>query len=600
VMMVGRPEYGSVAPPPPPPVFRVSWRNSSVSILVCAFLAALATGGPTYAFGIYGSTLKATLHLSQSELDTISSANFCAGLFSALPGLCVDRWGPKIAMATGGILQSAALVSYWVAARMFAEMEVSHGILIACLSTLGIVLFLANSLVIGSVFKAIVVSCGSGSKGMAVGAAKGYVGLGAGVYSCLFDSLRQRDESDLDFLLMASVFAALSITLPAVVLLPGKEELSTIRDVSTPLHFRSIYSGLLVLALFVAGTSAIFLFEPLPENASENNVEAKESTNYGRASLLLLAWFGPIHLLLFLPRAVCSDTECDSNKSLNHSMRKTADSRPLFLSDIVGTEEDSGIEEECIEYTLTQMLQTLPAWLFLWTCTILVGSGTVMTNNMGQMVESLGLPSRATSASLALFSVAQAAARVVTGSVSESALSWKSDTVCGFDHGVPRPTFAVLAALFGVAAHTLLGTIATRTAFVVGVILSGMAFGSIWPLMVLIVGEIFGTENHGANYMFYDGFTSAIGTLLISKFIAQEIYEAHINSDDLNMDDVTCYGSMCFGPTHLITAGLCLTSLLASVAVLILTRNVYRLDASLHQNDVLYGSPYSPSRKTAK
>jgi hypothetical protein len=154
--------------------------------------------------------------------------------------------------------------------------------------------------------------------------------------------------------------------------------------------------------------------------------------------------------------------------------------------------------------------------LMLWTTVILVGAGTVETNNMGQMVEALSFPDKVTSASLALFSVAQAAARVATGALSESALNWNTRQCC-IDNGVPRPTFLVAASVVGFVAHFSLAIATDELPFVFAATLSGAAFGMVWPLMVLIVGEVFGTANVGANYMFFDGFTSAAGTLILSK-----------------------------------------------------------------------------------
>ena len=140
------------------------------------------------------------------------------------------------------------------------------------------------------------------------------------------------------------------------------------------------------------------------------------------------------------------------------------------------------------------------------------------------MSESLRLPPAAGPSSLAHFSAAQAASRVLTGSISESLLnsSWN----------IPRPFFLVLASLCCGFAHLLMASVTSQVWFIVAVIISGYAFGMIWPLMVLIVGECFGTANVGANYMFYDGVTSAIGTLILSKFVAQEVYENNIMYDE--------------------------------------------------------------------
>jgi MFS family permease len=193
---------------------------------------------------------------------------------------------------------------------------------------------------------------------------------------------------------------------------------------------------------------------------------------------------------------------------------------------------------------------------------------------MGQLVEAHGFNAKSAGACLAMFSVAQATARVVTGTISEMALTWNARMVgLGYyHHVVPRAFFLVVAAVFGVAAHSVLAVATSRGIFVVGVVLSGTAFGMVWPLMVLIVGEVFGTANHGANYMFYDGFTSAIGTVLISKFITQEVYENHIDPDDQEMGNFACYGSGCFQASHIITVCLCLTCLVTGLGMVYTTR----------------------------
>jgi hypothetical protein len=109
----------------------------------------------------------------------------------------------------------------------------------------------------------------------------------------------------------------------------------------------------------------------------------------------------------------------------------------------------------------------------------------------------------------------------------------------------------------------------------IGVALSGAAFGMVWPLMVLIVGEVFGTANVGANYLFHDGFSSAMGTLLLSKYVAQTVYESNIDHSDKSSDGLTCYGQDCFRLSHWIVAGLSLTCVLSSVGVLLTTRQFY-------------------------
>lgn len=219
-----------------------------------------------------------------------------------------------------------------------------------------------------------------------------------------------------------------------------------------------------------------------------------------------------------------------------------------------------------------------------------------MTNNMGQEVEALHLPARAASGCLALFSVAQSMSRVATGAVSEWASTYDTN-LCGIHQGVPRPFFLMVASAFGVTAHSILAVATSRSGFVLGTVVSGMAFGMVWPLVVLIVGEVFGTTNHGANYMFFDGVTSAIGTMVLSNLLASDVYESHIE----NEKEITCYGKGCFQMTHIIVAALCGSCLITSLGVLIKTRNVYGRPTSetMHRRmtDELYGSPYITKKK---
>ena len=212
----------------------------------------------------------------------------------------------------------------------------------------------------------------------------------------------------------------------------------------------------------------------------------------------------------------------------------------------------------------------------IWTTTILVGAGTVETNNLGQMVESLNFPDVVTPSSLALFSVAQALGRVSTGSVSENALSWNT-RICFIDKGVPRPFFLSIAGLVGIIAHSILAVSTHQVSFVIGIALSGFSFGMVWPMMVLIIGELFGTAHVGANYLFFDGFTSAGGTFLLSKVVAQQVYERSEAPGS-----VTCYGQNCFRLTHIVIAVLTSTCVVSSFVMQYITRHAYN-KASIQQ-----------------
>lgn len=570
--------------------------RSNLPSVCCALLASMTTGGTTYAFGLYGSTLKRDLHLTQSQLDTISTATFFAGLLSWIPGLFIDRLGTRFGMSLGGLTGSFALILYWVVSKGIIEFSDTSWV-VATLSALGVVIFLSCALVTGSVFKIISCNCGPGTKGSAVGVAKGYVGLGAGAYACLFESIRQPSTSDLDFLPMAAALFIVGATIPSWIILPNKQNEGNVSDSLTPLHFKILYSSLTMLACLVVTTSLIELY-----NEKHEVGEAAKPNHLLTASILLI-WIGPIIGQIFLPRnqrLPSSTTTQDEEQetlllSLDSEVRgpmKSPDVDSLgkmqsqlidvgVLESAISDEEDeNGSVQPPPEESrnLLQMLQTPEAWLMIWTTTILVGAGTVETNNLGQMVESLGFAPVVTPASLALFSVAQAAGRVSTGAISESALTWSTKR-CLINKGVPRPFFLVVASVVGIIAHSILAVSASETPFVIGMALSGFSFGMVWPMMVLIIGELFGTAHVGANYLFFDGFTSAAGTFLLSKVVAQEVYEAHISSQEalapVSSDIAACYGQQCFELTHIVIAILCATCVVSSLAMQFITRHAY-------------------------
>ena len=78
------------------------------------------------------------------------------------------------------------------------------------------------------------------------------------------------------------------------------------------------------------------------------------------------------------------------------------------------------------------------------------------------------------------------------------------------------------------------------------------------------------------------GFTSAAGSLLLSKFIAQEVYESHIDRHD-DPDNVTCLGSGCFSTTHAICAALSAVCIFTSLCTMATTRRIYN-QARFHKN----------------
>lgn len=477
----------------------------------------------------------------------------------------------RFSMILGGSGGAMFTLMFWAVARQFVH--ATHAVVI--LSFLAIGICLSCGLIIGSIFKLTLV-CGGPDKGAAVGVAKGFVGLGSGVYATIFQALRTADETALDFIPVLSFFFLVCVVAPAYLLLLPKEQFKpeSLKIQTTPLHFHTLYLSMFVLASVIVGSS---IYDILDANNGDlaTGMGAKYSRNYRKVCMLLLIWLGPIWSLLILPKRVELETTCNDEQTLlieppaaEKTDFVTRYQKSIPCSDVVTSQKRP-------ELNLQEMLQTPSAWLMLWTTIILVGSGTYKTNNMGEMVESLGFPKALNPATLAIFSVSQCIGRVVTGILSEAAL--KYPIALYGTRGVPRPFFLVISSAIAFVSHLMLAYATSQSAFVVSCTFSGLAFGMAWPLMVLIVGDVFGLKHHGANYMLFDGTTKAVGTIVVSEYIAGVVYEAHI---DASVDDITCYGAACFRETHLAVAALGLTGVLTSFALMYTTRHAYYHDRS--------------------
>ena len=433
--------------------------------------------------------------------------------------------------------------------------------------------------------------------------------------------------SELDFLPMCAFFFITAATIPSWINLPSKNNETVVPDVLTPLHFRVMYASLFVLAILVIGNA----LGELREDTSHHNKEDDDNTvtkpNYFMAVLIIFVWIGPIIAQVYLPqksdylpaptgnverRNVNQQEEVEEQETLldteegenNENSKqgsadlstRRGDSEDNLEGDIamepISSQEESDSVDEFLDEedryldneandpasrndkNLFQMLQTPEAWMMLWSGTILCGAGTVETNNLGQMVEALGFSKVVVPATLALFSVAQSGGRVITGALSEAALTYETRRCC-IDQGIPRPFFFVVASIASVLAHMILVLATEEVSFVFGVTLAGVAFGMAWPLMVLCVGEIFGNSHIGSNYMFYDGVTSAAGTFMLSKVVAQEVYEEHISGGG-----VICIGQGCFRQTHVAIVILSMTCIVTSAMMQYKTRLQYNKTGS--------------------
>eukprot|EP00878_Enallax_costatus_P019833 GHUV01020938.1.p1 GENE.GHUV01020938.1~~GHUV01020938.1.p1 ORF type:complete len:645 (+),score=182.60 GHUV01020938.1:242-2176(+) len=137
-----------------------------------------------------------------------------------------------------------------------------------------------------------------------------------------------------------------------------------------------------------------------------------------------------------------------------------------------------------------QMLCTVDFWLLF--SQFVVGSGVCLAylNNLGQLVVSLGGDHDGQVVFVSLFSVANAAGRLIMGYIPEQHLHAR---------GTPRTMFLTLTAAL-TAASCLAVAYANLSHLYVISILLGLAFGAHWSLLPSITSDLFGLKHFAANY----------------------------------------------------------------------------------------------------
>ncbi|KAL1529993.1 hypothetical protein AB1Y20_000919 [Prymnesium parvum] len=206
--------------------------------------------------------------------------------------------------------------------------------------------------------------------------------------------------------------------------------------------------------------------------------------------------------LLSLRQEGCR-TECLTgyHRSLNGHPQHTDDADADLRS-------DADIFETTTPRMLFPMLATPEAWLILLTGAVVVGGGNLIATSISQIV-----------------------------------------SACGGQHGTSgqRRRLPCVARLCS-----------TGSAHISRLLRGGLSFGAMWPHLVLLSSEIFGSKNLSVNYMFLDGSCAAFGTLVFANFLPRLYNRAPPGSEK-------CVGSGCFGPTHLIVACLGLLGVLSAI-----------------------------------
>ena len=135
--------------------------------------------------------------------------------------------------------------------------------------------------------------------------------------------------------------------------------------------------------------------------------------------------------------------------------------------------------------------------------------------------------------------------------------------------GLPRTWYFPAMMVVMAVGHAVL-CISGPVALLLGTALTGWAFGSVFPLLVLTLAEIFGKARLASNYMIFDGSPGACGAFIFAVLLKDAVYNAHAGSDDI------CHGDNCFRLSHAVIVAFQLLSAACGCCLCARVRHVYQ------------------------
>ncbi|DBA02096.1 TPA: hypothetical protein N0F65_011163 [Lagenidium giganteum] len=232
---------------------------------------------------------------------------------------------------------------------------------------------------------------------------------------------------------------------------------------------------------------------------------------------------------LFSPRKAREECTRLSPKSVND---RSADNAAAVVA---------ATTEDLDDVTGVQLLTCPRFWLLFTAVLIVIGAGLFVMSNVSFIVESLHGPMDQVPIMIALFSVGNTSARVLTGVASDHVIA-----TC------PRAYFGAFAAAATVLTQ-LLFLVIPRGWLAVPVLCAGLAEGVMFGTFPVIVREAFGVEHFGKNFGLVS-IANAVGFPLVLNPFATVFY--HRGAEVVNGVE-KCFGEDCYRPVFLLVIALC-------------------------------------------
>ncbi|KAE8729320.1 hypothetical protein F3Y22_tig00003721pilonHSYRG00205 [Hibiscus syriacus] len=523
--------------------------------MVFASLLIMSVSGATYIFGLYSNVVKTSLGYDQTTLNLLSFSKDLGSNVGIISGLIYEVTPPWVILLIGSLMNFFGYFMIWLAVTgRTSKPQVWKMCVYFCLG--------ANSQAFANT--GALVTCVKNfpeSRGSVLGLLKSYVGLSGAILTQLYHAFFGDDSSAL-ILFIAWLPAAVSVVF-----------LRTIRIIK--IHRRQtnelrVFYNIFFISLGLAGFLMILII-------SQNSFSFHRIEYIGSASI--------VTVLLFFPLAVVVREDFKIWKTNKQALTDSSQvnlvtENPPAPPQIV-TEKHVGCFENVFkppdrgeDHTILQALFSIDMLVIFTATTCGVGGTLTAIDNLGQIGNSLGYPSRSITTFVSLVSIWNYLGRAVAGFASEYLLT---------KYKMPRPLLFTIVILFSCVGHVLIAFAVPNSLYFASVI-TGFCFGAQWPLMYAIISEIFGLKYYSTLFNF-GSVASPVGSYILNVKVAGHLYDVEAlkqmeasGRTRKPGEDLRCSGGHCYRKAFLVITATTLFGFLVSCILVFRTRKFYKSD----------------------